>query len=84
MTTGATSGGAAGSAMLRVAQRIEDAVEAIVALGRERDDHAAARLDLLDVAEHLLEDARPAARCATTGSFSSMSAIGPCFISPAG
>ena len=69
---------------MRVALAIEQLLQRRVALGRDRDDRAAARLGFLDVAQHLLEHVIVRSPCATTGICSSMSAIGPCFISPAG
>ena len=68
----------------RVAFRMQDAVEAWRALGGKRDHRAAASLGFLDVAQHLLEHGVVRRISATTGICSSMSAMGPCFISPAG
>ena len=55
-----------------------------VARGRDGDHAAAARLHLLQVREHLLVDARPAGRARPPAGPRRSSAIGPCFISPAG
>ena len=84
VTTGASSGGAAGSEIFESSSGSRMWSRRSSPLVGERDDHAAARLHLLDVAEHLLEHARRCGAITTTGSFSSISAIGPCFISPAG
>ena len=55
-----------------------------VALGYDPDHDAAPGLHLLDVRQDLFVHAILAGARTTTGMFSSMSAIGPCFISPAG
>ena len=52
--------------------------------GHQRDHRSAARLRFLDVARASSRTRRRSVAMATTGMFSSMSAIGPCFISPAG
>ena len=52
---GVSSSGARGTWMTKSRERIEDGAELVVAVRRERDDRAAARLHLLHVADHLLE-----------------------------
>ena len=55
MTTGERRGRVSGRAMIESCVGVEQALHQLVAAGRQRDDRAAARLDLLDVAQHLLE-----------------------------
>ena len=54
-----------------------------VALARDRDHLPVARAHLLEVRDHLVVDRALRFAITTTGMFSSISAIGPCFISPA-
>ncbi len=77
--TGVSSGGAAGMVMTWSAL----AADELVALGRNRDDDAAARLDLLHLADHLVVDI-VLRRDGHHRHVSSIRAMGPCFISPAG
>ena len=55
ITIGVSSSGARGSSRTKSRAAIEDRRELLVAARRERDDRSAARLDLLHVADHLLE-----------------------------